>query len=338
MTLPNLVIAGAPKCGTTSLFEWLVDHPEVCGASVKETKYLLDRGWYSFDRRANVHDHGLAGYEAYFRHCDVRRTRVVLEATPGYLYQETAPRALAGLSPRPRIVFILRNPSERVYSAYQWARHTLPDLHHRASFPEYVARLESTTGDDNLNDAIERGRYVDYLERWVEFFDRSGIEILLFERLREDKRGFMRDVATRIGIEPSFYDRYGFPYKNATQEVRGLRLHRTMLRLGGRIAPQFVRQPSRGAEGLASRVLRRGLGAAYAALNVKGATPPKTADDRRVLAELDRHFAPYNARLARLLDVDLSAWTQPADTPMGSGAPHPSTLERSHEADPGRAA
>jgi hypothetical protein len=42
MSLPNLVIAGAPKCGTSSLFYWLADHPQACGSTVKETFYLMD--------------------------------------------------------------------------------------------------------------------------------------------------------------------------------------------------------------------------------------------------------------------------------------------------------
>lgn len=323
MTLPNLVIAGAPKCGTTSLFEWLSDHPGVCGASVKETKYLLDRGWYSFNRRANVHDHGFAGYERYFRHCDPANARVILEATPGYLYQETAPRVLSGLRPRPKILFILREPSARVYSAYQWARHTLPDLHHRATFRDYVKQLWSPDSI-RLNDAIERSQYVDYMTSWLKFFDRSEIEILLFEHLQHDKREFMRDVAIRVGIEPTFYERYGFPYKNATQEVRGLRIHRGMVRAATRIAPDLL-QPGRGTEGFGSRLLRRALGSMYAAVNVRHSAPPKTADDREVLAQLHRHYAPYNGRLSQLLDVDLSLWALrggAASSPHPPGAEH----------------
>lgn len=306
MTLPNLVIAGAPKCGTTSLFEWLSDHPDVCGASVKETKYLLDRNWYSFNRKANVHDHGMAGYARHFRHCDPASTKVVLEATPGYLYQDTAPRVLSALNPPPRILFILREPSARVYSAYQWARHTLRELDHRATFRDYVDLLRSPDSN-RLNDAVERSQYVDYLAKWLELFDRSRVEILLFEDLRHDKRAFMRDVAGRVGIDPTYYDGYGFPYKNATQEVKALRVHRAMLRVATRLAPDLV-QPGRGKEELPSRLLRRALGSVYAAVNVRRGAPPKTSDDEEVLAQLHRHYAPYNDRLSDLAHIDLAAW------------------------------
>ena len=92
--LPNVVIAGAPKCGTTSLFAWLADHPDVCGSNVKEARYFLDPDDPLFDEISNFRDHGLAGYEAYFTDCEERKAQVVLEATPVYLYQQTAPEGL----------------------------------------------------------------------------------------------------------------------------------------------------------------------------------------------------------------------------------------------------
>ncbi|MCP5333794.1 MAG: hypothetical protein H7A13_10650, partial [Pseudomonadales bacterium] len=51
--LPNLIIAGAPKCGTTSLFDYLVQHPQVGGSSVKETCYVMDRGYPLFKAQSN---------------------------------------------------------------------------------------------------------------------------------------------------------------------------------------------------------------------------------------------------------------------------------------------
>ena len=69
LVLPNTVIAGAPKCGTTSLFRWLNDHPDACGSTTKEPRYLIDPDSCLFDKTSNFHDHGLEGYEAYFEHC-----------------------------------------------------------------------------------------------------------------------------------------------------------------------------------------------------------------------------------------------------------------------------
>lgn len=305
MTLPNLVIAGAPKCGTTSLFEWLADHPQVCGASVKETWYLVDRGVRLMNPRSNVHDHGLTGYEVYFRHCEGSRSRLVLEGTPVYLYQRTAPQVLAALEPPPQIIFILRNPADRVYSVYNSARNEA-SLPGGLTFRRYVAeRMQGRIGedgDDTVDDSIQRSQYIDHLSSWLRYFPRSHILILLFEELRRDKRVFMKDLAGRLRIDPAFYDGYDFPYMNPTHQIRRPALHR-MLQRG-------VRVIDRSPDGRARELLNRTVGRAYAAMNIAGRAPTKSADDQQVLRELDQQFAPYNRRLAAELSLDLSIWAR----------------------------
>lgn len=297
MTLPNVVVAGAPKCGTTSLFIWLSAHPQVCASTLKETRFLFDAEARRLRRAANIHEHGLAAYEAYFAHCDASRAEVVLEATPGYLYQRTAPRVLSTFDPTPQILFMLRKPSDRVYSVYHSLRF-LAFLDPTVGFREYVERLRG--GDRRVDDAIERSQYIDYLRVWLEQFPRSNVHLLLLEQMRDDPRSFMKELSGRLGIGPDFYDSYEPPYKRPTHEIRRPKLHHAMART--------VTLVGRDPDGKARRFLREAFGGAYASLNVNPKAPTKTAEDRELLRELDRHFAPYNARLSRELKVDLSAW------------------------------
>ena len=81
------------------LFTWLVDHPEVCGSVFKETRYFLDPGHPLLDPRSNYHEHGMAGYASHFRDCDGASARLILEATPHYLYQQTALEMLSEFDP-----------------------------------------------------------------------------------------------------------------------------------------------------------------------------------------------------------------------------------------------
>ena len=306
MTLPNAVIAGAPKCGTTSLFEWLAAHPEVCASSVKETNFLVDREASVFDPRSNVHDHGLARYESYFRHCGVERSRVVLEATPGYLYQRTAREVLSRFEPLPQILFIFRRPSARVYSLYQWSRNNEGVIGREVSFAEYVARARRENDPSAWKRSgiglLQRGRYIDYLEEWLACFPRSRLHVFVFEHMRQDQRRFMRDVAGRLGIDPSFYDTYEFPKKNATVQLRSSGLHRARIAFArlkpGRLLP----------DGPVKRSVQATFRRAYARMNVESVGYQEMAEDRAALAELDREFAPYNRRLAEAFGLDLSVW------------------------------
>ena len=309
--LPNVVIAGASRAGTTSLFAWLAAHPEVCASSVKETRFLIDRGSRFFNARWNVHDQGIDGYRRYFKHFDPSRHRLVLEATPDYLPLRTPVEVLSGLDPLPRIVFMLRKPSERLYSLYQFARSNQASIDRSMTFRDYVAaaRDEQPRYFRGRRAGIPRlrtGRYIESLRPWLDRFPRSHMLVLLFEDMVRGERGFMTDAAVRLGIDPAFYETLTFPSKNASYEVASPGVHAAKVRLQqlklGRVLPQ----------GRMKAAIRRAIQAPYALLNVRRAAADKTDDDRAVLAELDAEFAPYNRRLADELGVDLSAWDGPA--------------------------
>jgi hypothetical protein len=298
--LPNVVIAGAPKCGTTSLFAWLVAHPEVCGSNVKEASYLLDPDDPLFKVKSNFRDHGLDGYRSYFEGCRGTGAKVVLEATPVYIYQRTAPQVLAGFDPLPQIVFVFRKPSERVYSHFTFLRDSHARIDDDVRFGDFVELV--STGDERIpkyghaKDVIAHSRYVEYLPAWLERFPPSHLHYFLFEDLRRDPRAFARMVAGRLGIDPSFYDSYAFPRKNRTIRIRNQWVHRARRGIGARL-PAPTRKRLKGA-----------TASAYALINVDRSPIRRTSEDEQLLAELDREFEPYNERLAEVTDLDLTAW------------------------------
>src|SRR3712207_6768036 len=113
----NLVIAGVPKAGTGSLFTYLAQHPDICGSNVKETGYFN----HYDPRRHTGPPPSIETYARHFAHCSGER--YVLEATPTYSYGGrpvlTAIRTVLG---EPRIVIALRDPTERLWSAYTFQR------------------------------------------------------------------------------------------------------------------------------------------------------------------------------------------------------------------------
>jgi hypothetical protein len=294
------VIAGAPRCGTTSLFTWLDAHPDVCGARVKEVRFLLDPEDWLFKPGSNFRDHGLSGYESYFDRCAASNARIVVEATPTYLYQRTAPAVLSTLDPLPQIAFLLRKPSDRVYSYFQFLRNNLALIDADLSFRDFVSLAES--GESGLprqsdpRETIARSRYINYLDAWTDRFPRPHVHIFLFEELARDERSFMRHVAETIGVAPGFYESYSYPRENPTYHVRSRWLHQRRRRLARLLSPKTRKL-----------VRRIGVGA-YSRINIEPSSGPRPADDAEVLAELERGFAEDNRRLARELNVDLTPW------------------------------
>ena len=304
MTLPNLVIAGAPKCGTSSLYRWLADHPEACGSKVKETFYLMDEGHPLLRRGSNYHARGLEGYGEFFGPC-AARARVVFEATTHYLYQRTPLEVLSHLPRLPQIVFVLRKPSERVYSSFRYSQNNLANVRADLSFARFVelskangrggADWEALAGASAfvLRNDVAYSRYSEHIAPWVARFGRGRVHVLLFEDLRSDPRAFMKGLAERVGIDASFYDAYGFPPKNETFGVRYPSLHRGVRRLNELV-------PSGGLKGAIRKL--------YLKAQAGGAGGARKPEDARALEELERDFRPFNRRLADELGLDLSAW------------------------------
>ena len=303
MNLPNLVIAGAPKCGTSSLYRWLADHPQACGAKVKETFYLMDEGHPLLRRDANFHTHGLAGYRAFFNEC-AAGCRIIFEATTHYIYQRTPIEVLSQLPQPPQIVFVLRKPSERVYSSFQFSKNNLANVRSDVSFARFVELLKQDADGRAINELagasayvlrndVRYSRYVEYLTPWVERFGRERVHVLLFEDLKADPRAFMQHLARRIGIDPAFYDAYDFPVRNETFNVRYKTLHRRVRRLNELV-------PAGGLKGALKKV--------YLKAQAGKANNGKTQADKQTLIDLEREFRPFNQRLADELRLDLSAW------------------------------
>ena len=117
--LPNAIVAGAPKCGTSSLYFWLSAHPDVCASPVKETFFFADEV-NRFNRDANILEHDLAVYARYFQKCSQAPVR--LEATAPYIYYDKSLAHIPALSSQPKVLFVLREPSARLYSQYRFER------------------------------------------------------------------------------------------------------------------------------------------------------------------------------------------------------------------------
>ncbi|HJU56723.1 MAG TPA: sulfotransferase domain-containing protein [Pyrinomonadaceae bacterium] len=303
MTLPNLVIAGAPKCGTSSLFKWLADHTEVCGASVKETFYLMDEGHPLLRKNSNFHRHGLEGYRAHFNNGS-KKCRIHFEATTHYLYQRTALEVLSGLPEPPQIVFVLRKPSERVYSSFQYSKNNLANVRSDLSFSSFVDEIrrdpdsqliDEYAGESAyvLRNDIRYSRYIEYLSAWVARFGSERVHVLLLEEMKRAPRAFMQDLARRVRIDPAFYDSYDFPVMNETVNIKHPSLHRRVRKLNG-LVPRWP------LKGLMKSIYLKSQSAQT--------VNEKTPEDRRALTELEQEFRPYNQRLAEGLGLDLSAW------------------------------
>ena len=220
--LPNFLILGAQKAGTTALYAYLRWHPQVTGPSFKEVSF--------FDR------HYARGERWYRAHFPARRRPAVGEASPSYLFHPLAPERVAQLLPDARLVALLRNPVDRAFSHYQ---HEVALGREPLSFEQAIVREDERMRgelqhmlDDELYFShawwnytyLARGRYAEQLERWFASFPREQLLVLLTDELAQDPGGAYGRVLDFLGVEvrelPSYPRIFEREYDEMPAETR----------------------------------------------------------------------------------------------------------------------
>ncbi|HVY78853.1 MAG TPA: sulfotransferase domain-containing protein [Solirubrobacterales bacterium] len=199
--LPDFLVIGAQKAGTTSLLSYLCQHPAV-RPPVRKEVHFLD---HEFER-------GPSWYRAHFAR---RRPGTVTgEATPYYLFHPLAARRAAAVVPGARLVVLLRDPIDRAFSQHNHERvlgfETLPFEAALAAEAERLAGEEERILAEpryrsfchQHHSYLARGRYVGQLQRWLECFDRDRVLVLAAEDLFADPRGVVLQTQEFLGLEP----------------------------------------------------------------------------------------------------------------------------------------
>jgi hypothetical protein len=298
--LPSWIIAGAPKAATSTLFRWLVDHPQAAGPTEKETYFFVDPETHMFRADRNFRDHGLAGYEKLFEAADPS-ARVIVEATPGYMYYRTALRELPNLPTRPSFIFVLREPIAQLQSLHSYFQQNWNWIPRRMGFREFIDVVETGSCDFKGNElaanALANAWYPEHLRKWRDAVGPERMLILLFEDLVRGNRAFMRSVADRLGIDPAFYDGYHYPRENSTYAARSGWLQDLNIRLRAHLPQGRLYDCARDL---------------YRSLNTRPAVP--AARDAELERMLGERFAPMLIELERDFGLDLAPWRSALET------------------------
>ena len=290
--LPNFLVVGAQKSGTTSLHNYLIAHPDVYLPGRKETKFFVEDKFY---------DLGIKFYEEEYFSARIREP-LVGEVDPDYMYCEQAlPRIVHHLDlDALKIIFIFRNPVERAFSQYlmNYRRGREPLTFHEAIDTE-SSRIRRSHMDNLRYSYVARGNYLRQVERFLEYIDRSKLLFLLSEDLKTDALRCMRTVYHFLGVSEDFvppnigeqFHRAAAPRSpSLVRRIKGQGWEKPLLRL---LIPSVVLRNS-----LRSYLLRIN--------ETSRVDMALAADERRRLAEL---FRSENDRLATFLGRDLSRWT-----------------------------
>jgi hypothetical protein len=272
--LPNLIVIGAQKCGTSVLHYYLSLHPEVSMSRPKELNFFIEeRNW----------PRGVDWYKSHFDADALVRG----EASPNYTafpQHEGVPERMASVVPDAKLIYMIRDPLERI--AAHWV-HNYAKRREKGTLAETLAHPNTSY--------VTRSKYAMQLERFLAHYPKERILIFQQSELRHQRMETLRKVFEFIGVDPDFtHPRFEQERHQTSGKTRATRLAVRLEKLGRSRRGKYF--PSNFWLVLDDRLpLRK----AIKRPNVKASLSQETLEDLRADAE----------RLRELTGRDFSNWT-----------------------------
>jgi hypothetical protein len=306
--VPDFFIVGHHKCGTTALYEMLRRHPQIFMPDIKEPRFLASDMRSRFQpSRGHLLPQTLEEYLDLFTAATPEQR--VGEATPSYLFSQTAAGRIAEVQPAGRIIAILREPSRFLHSLHlQLLRsHVETESDLRKAMSLEAARAEgrqvpSRSHQPQLLQYSQHVRYVDQLRRYQAVFPDDQILVLIYDDFRDDNTETVRRVLRFLGVDDD-HPIEALEVKRTERAIRSQQLDDLLLSVTqGDFAPSRAARAA--VKALTPRALRH---EAFRTVRRRGVFRDPPALDDTLALELRRRFKPEVVALSEYLDRDLVA-------------------------------
>ena len=297
--VPNFFLAGAPKCGTTSLSKYLLGHPNVFMCYPKEPKFFADDLFH-------IHAFGsFDDYLALFRKCGDQHLAVG-EASASYLYSRNAMKQIRAFNGDARIILMFRNPVDFLQSFH--AQLLFAFNEDREDFVEAWNLQDDRRNGHHVPETCIAPEFLQYrtaakfgeqLERLLTIFPREQIKCIVFDDFIADPQAVYLDVLAFLGVPDD--GRTAFPRYNEAKTHRSRRLGAFMMH-----APPLLRSPWNVLKKICGPGISR-LSEGVIRANATPRRPRALPPDFQM--RLRREFSADVEKLSRLIGRDLSFWT-----------------------------
>jgi len=276
MKLPEFIIVGTMKSGTSTLGFHLNQHKEI---------YMPDKEIHFFDGIGGYKDRWEKGIDWYQEQFDnANKNQKVGEKTPTYCYVKEVPGRIKEVLPEVKLIWIFRNPVDRAYSNY-W--HAVRNGGEKESF-EYAVKHEAERVKKNIwKGYLKRSNYIEQVDRYLSFFEPDNMLFLTFEELKSDLAGTLKKACEFLQVEfqPSMCETKEIKNKTYLPRFPAIRYY---------FAEQF------GSRSILSKIERK--------INVKKESYPKMDPDLR--NKLLEKFRKSNEKLADVTGLNLDHWNK----------------------------
>jgi len=274
--LPNFLIIGSQKAGTTSLHHILKEHPQIFMADKKELNFFFKD------------DEFARGPEAYAKHFSDSADQLAWgEASPGYICHPEAPARIHALLPDVKLILTVRDPIKRAISQYWDNRRHLNEPHTFAESVDLYLSDEYAPGQIGY---FSRGIYMRYIRNYLEYFPRENLLILPFEEMLTEPENLYKSIFNFLGVDADFLSEDFDEAFNPTEVWMNLPYQILIRR------PRYQKNiPSK---------LRRLF---YWGKKTRFSAPPIDDKSRK---KLEDFYRPWNDELRDFLGAELTSWSE----------------------------
>lgn len=298
MTMPNFLLIGAMKAGTTAFYQYLDQHPQVYMSPFKEPNFFAFEG-EKLDFRApsdieGLNRHAVTDIEQYRRLFDgVSGEEAIGEASHWYMYRPKASGCIKHHIPDAKLIAVLRDPAERAYSEFL---HFVRDGDEPITDFTEALRQEAPRIHDNwtMGLYIDRGYYYTQLKRYFDKFDRDQIRVYLYEDLQADPVGVMRETFRFLGVDDAFV-----PDTSIRPNISGMPRSRIL---------HALLNKSRRTKGLLGPILPGAVIRYGKVLRTRNLVKPHMPSEAR--RQLIETYREETLKLQNLIQRDLSGWLE----------------------------
>lgn len=293
MNKVNLFIVGAPRCGTTSLYSFLKQHPDIFFPSEKELNFFN----YDYPKIRFVNT--IKDYQELYKHATTHKIRA--EASVSYIYSQTAAQEIKKYNPEAKIIIMLRNPIDFAYSFHAQALYNLcEDI---GVFEEALSAEKKRLKGERIPAKCEMpwhlyytegGKYYQYVERYFSIYGKERVHVIIFDNFINDTDSVYGSALEFLGVDSFF--RPEFKKLNPGKTVKYASTHRLLhssltMAVGKTILP---------------RKYQWKIAEFFKAINsCPSKRPPMKSETRSYLKKV---FKGDVEKLGTLLNRDLSFW------------------------------
>ncbi|MDP6435835.1 MAG: sulfotransferase [Gammaproteobacteria bacterium] len=312
MPVPNFFLVGGPRCGSTFLYHYLEQHPDIFFSARKETHFFSKDFHAECDelqgeRGKEMTIFSIRDEQEYLdQYADCGAATTIGDASTSHLYSRVAAQGIAEFNPEAKILISIRNPVDQMRSWHSYlVRHREEPV---TNFAEAVRRNAMGLAAGDYSNALRHATRINYryitdygmhLERFRQYFSDDQILVVVFDDFMVNPAREFRQIMEFLGVDPNIADELNYEKRNTNKQLM-------FASLFGRLVNRdsFLRK-------IGDAILPRSFAKTIHSRLITAFTTSheRPDDNREAVSELREELRPRIARLGSLIDRDLvSLW------------------------------